>query len=179
MITGEQIRRARELLGWTRFKLSSRASLHPAIVERAEEKALPVTAYQQALLRNALEAAGVEFTDGEAPGVKLRAHAKERAGGGSCDRRMLGRGSVALVPTSRSWVKGDVDPSSSSSAAALSRRRGRSFLCRSASANLVRAASGRQRRRCLRTRALRGPSRATPDAPGTSGQLYRRGLGEA
>jgi transcriptional regulator with XRE-family HTH domain len=77
VITGEQIRRARELLGWTRFKLSSRASLHPAIVERAEE-ALPVTAYQQALLRNALEAAGVEFTDGEAPGVKLRAHAKER-----------------------------------------------------------------------------------------------------
>jgi transcriptional regulator with XRE-family HTH domain len=72
VITGEQIRRARELLGWTRFKLSSRASLHPAIVERAEE-ALPVTAYQQALLRNALEAAGVEFTDGEAPGVKLRA----------------------------------------------------------------------------------------------------------
>jgi transcriptional regulator with XRE-family HTH domain len=80
VITGEQIRRARELLGWTRFKLSSRAALHPAIVERAEEAmgAMPVTAYQQALLRNALEAAGVEFTDGEAPGVKLRPPAKER-----------------------------------------------------------------------------------------------------
>jgi hypothetical protein len=80
VITGEQIRRARELLGWTRFKLSSRAALHPAIVERAEKAvgALPVTAYQQALLRNALEAAGVEFTNGEAPGVKLKAkaHAK-------------------------------------------------------------------------------------------------------
>jgi hypothetical protein len=38
VITGEQIiRRARELLGWTRFKLSSRAGLHPAIVERAEK----------------------------------------------------------------------------------------------------------------------------------------------
>jgi transcriptional regulator with XRE-family HTH domain len=75
VITGEQIRRARELLGWTRFKLSSRASLHPAIVERAEEAAgaLPVTAYQQALLRNALEAAGVEFTNGDEPGVKLKA----------------------------------------------------------------------------------------------------------
>jgi transcriptional regulator with XRE-family HTH domain len=80
VITGGQIRRARELLGWTRFKLSSRAGLHPAIVERAERAvgALPVTAYQQALLRNALEAAGVEFTNGEAPGVKLKAkeHAK-------------------------------------------------------------------------------------------------------
>ena len=75
MITGEQIRRARELLGWTRFKLSSRASLHPAIVERAEEAAgpLPVTTYQQALLRNALEAAGIEFTNGDEPGVKLKA----------------------------------------------------------------------------------------------------------
>jgi hypothetical protein len=39
VITGAQIRRARELLGWTRFKLSSRAGLHPAIVERAEEAA--------------------------------------------------------------------------------------------------------------------------------------------
>jgi ribosome-binding protein aMBF1 (putative translation factor) len=75
VITGEQIRRARELLGWTRFKLSSRAALHPAIVERAEEAvgALPVTTYQQALLRNALEAAGIEFTNGDEPGVKLRA----------------------------------------------------------------------------------------------------------
>jgi len=34
---------------------------------------LPVTTYQQALLRNALEAAGIEFTNGDEPGVKLRA----------------------------------------------------------------------------------------------------------
>ena len=77
MITGEQLRRARELLGWTRFKLSSRASLHPAIVERAEE-ALPVTAYQQALLRNALEVAGIEFTNSDEPGVKLKARGNAR-----------------------------------------------------------------------------------------------------
>jgi transcriptional regulator with XRE-family HTH domain len=80
VITGEQIRRARELLGWTRFKLGSRAGLHPAIVERAEEAAgaLPVTAYQQALLRTALNAAGIEFTNGEAPGVLLKGPMKER-----------------------------------------------------------------------------------------------------
>ena len=79
MITGAQLRRARELLGWTRFKLSSRAGLHPAIVERAEEAAgaLTVTAYQHALLRNALEAAGVEFTNGDEPGVKLSARGKK------------------------------------------------------------------------------------------------------
>ncbi len=74
MITGEQIKAARELLGWTRFQLGQRANLHAAIVERAEgaKGALPITPYHRALLRNALEAAGVEFTDGDEPGVKLR-----------------------------------------------------------------------------------------------------------
>jgi hypothetical protein len=50
-------------------------------VERAEEAAgaLPVTAYQQALLRNALEAAGVEFTNGDEPGVKLKATRKRES----------------------------------------------------------------------------------------------------
>jgi len=44
-------------------------------VERAEE-ALPVTTYQQALLRNALEAAGIEFTNGDEPGVRAKGNAK-------------------------------------------------------------------------------------------------------
>ena len=74
MITGEQIKAARELLGWTRFQLGQRANLHAAIVERAEgaKGALPITPYQRALLRTALEGAGVEFTDGDEPGVRLR-----------------------------------------------------------------------------------------------------------
>ena len=75
MITGAQIKAARELLGWTRFMLSQRANLHVAIIERAEEiapGAPPITAYQRALLRSALEAAGVEFTNGQEPGVRLR-----------------------------------------------------------------------------------------------------------
>jgi transcriptional regulator with XRE-family HTH domain len=74
VITGEQIKAARELLGWTRFQLGQRANLHAAILELAEgaKGALPITPYHRALLRNALEAAGVEFTDGDEPGVKLR-----------------------------------------------------------------------------------------------------------
>jgi ribosome-binding protein aMBF1 (putative translation factor) len=74
VITGEQIKTARELLGWTRFQLGQRANLHAAIVERAEgaKGALPITPYQRALLRDALEAAGVEFTDSDESGVKLR-----------------------------------------------------------------------------------------------------------
>jgi hypothetical protein len=74
VITGTQIKAARELLGWTRFQFGQRANLHPAIVERAESATgpVPITSYQRAILRNALEAAGVEFTNGDEPGVKLR-----------------------------------------------------------------------------------------------------------
>jgi hypothetical protein len=48
MITGAQIKAARELLGWSRFQLAQRAKLHPAIVERGEEAtgAVHITAYQ-------------------------------------------------------------------------------------------------------------------------------------
>jgi hypothetical protein len=76
VITGDQIRAARELLGWTRFMLSQRANLHVAIIERAEESAPgapPITAYQHAVLRSTLEAAGVEFTNGHKPRAKLKA----------------------------------------------------------------------------------------------------------
>jgi hypothetical protein len=36
----------------------------------------PITRYQEALIRNALQAGGVEFTNGDEPGVKLKAKAK-------------------------------------------------------------------------------------------------------
>jgi hypothetical protein len=41
-----------------------------------EEGAPPITAYQRALLRSALEAAGVEFTKAQEPGVRLKAKGK-------------------------------------------------------------------------------------------------------
>jgi ribosome-binding protein aMBF1 (putative translation factor) len=74
MITGQQIKAARELLGWAPSRLAQRAKLHSAIVQRAESVAgePPITLYQQALIRNALERFGVEFTNGNEPGVKLR-----------------------------------------------------------------------------------------------------------
>jgi len=73
MITGQQIKAARELLGWAPSRLAQRAKLHSTIVQRAESVAgePPITLYQQALIRDALERFGVEFTPGE-PGVKLR-----------------------------------------------------------------------------------------------------------
>jgi hypothetical protein len=56
------------------FQVARRAKLHPAIVERAESAtgSMPITAYQSALLRDALEAAGIEFTNGDVSGVKLK-----------------------------------------------------------------------------------------------------------
>jgi hypothetical protein len=56
--------------------LPSGRSYTRQIVERAEQGAPPITPYQHALLRNALEEAGIEFTPGHEPGVKLSAKGK-------------------------------------------------------------------------------------------------------
>ena len=70
MITGDQIRQARKLLGW----LSSRLGAESVDGEP------PITVYQAALIRDALGRFGIEFTNGDAPGVKLTA-TKARKGG--------------------------------------------------------------------------------------------------
>ena len=78
MITGAQIRQARKLLGWEPYKLAQRAKVHSLIIQRAESVAgePPITRYQEALIRNALQAVGVEFTYGDPPGVRLRSEGK-------------------------------------------------------------------------------------------------------
>jgi len=61
MITGAQIRHARKLLGWERYKLAQRAKVHSSIIERAESVPgePPITDYQKASIREALRAAGL------------------------------------------------------------------------------------------------------------------------
>jgi hypothetical protein len=78
MITGAQVRQARKLLGWEPYKLARRAKVHSLIIQRAETVTgePPITAYQEALIRNALQAVGLEFTNGDPPGVRLRAEGK-------------------------------------------------------------------------------------------------------
>jgi len=78
MITGAQVRQARKLLGWEPFQLAQRAKLHPTIVQRAESVSgePPITPYQEVLIRNALQYGGVEFTNGDPPGVKPRKHVR-------------------------------------------------------------------------------------------------------
>jgi ribosome-binding protein aMBF1 (putative translation factor) len=73
MITGAQIREARALLGWVRSTLARKAKIGTATVQRAEaaDGEPPITLAQADALEAALEAAGVEFTNGGEPGVKL------------------------------------------------------------------------------------------------------------
>jgi ribosome-binding protein aMBF1 (putative translation factor) len=75
MTTGAQIRAARELLGWRQAELAKRARIQAHSVESAESSLGQsfVPGQDMQAMRAVLEAAGVEFTDGEEPGVKLKA----------------------------------------------------------------------------------------------------------
>ena len=73
VITGEQIRRARELLGWTPYRLAPRAGIGHTLLRQFEKGARPIDAESAARLRAALEEAGVEFLgNGTGEGVRLR-----------------------------------------------------------------------------------------------------------
>ena len=63
MITGRQIRVARELLGWTIDEMAERANVPPEIVEHAEvESGPPTITFAQALkIQSVCEAAGIRF----------------------------------------------------------------------------------------------------------------------
>src|SRR5215218_2281411 len=72
VITGEQIRAARKLLGWPRDRLCPRAGLSVTMLRKIEDGLRTPTNEQRLGIQGALEAAGVEFTNGDEPGVKLR-----------------------------------------------------------------------------------------------------------
>jgi DNA-binding XRE family transcriptional regulator len=75
VMTIEQLRAARGLLGWSQSELASRAGLSLPTVKRFEGGFGPkVSDDARAKLQRALESAGVEFIDenGGGPGVRLR-----------------------------------------------------------------------------------------------------------
>jgi predicted transcriptional regulator len=73
MTTPAQIRAARALLDWTQADLAAKADISAnALIAIERGKADPKLSTVNAI-RRALEKAGVEFTDGDAPGVRLRA----------------------------------------------------------------------------------------------------------
>ena len=71
---GQQIRAARALVGWEQKQLASAASISVETVSRLERTLGPVSAYTGTIdrVRKVLEDAGVEFTNDDEPGVKLR-----------------------------------------------------------------------------------------------------------
>ena len=75
MISGTQFRAARDLLRWTARELAHRAVVSVSTVNLIEnaEGVPSVTSKQVEAVRAALEEAGIEFLDGDAPGVRLHA----------------------------------------------------------------------------------------------------------
>lgn len=75
-LTSGQIRAARALLRWTALDLAGAAEVGVATIRRAEvvEDLTPMTLANEAAVRRALEAAGVQFIDenGGGAGVRLR-----------------------------------------------------------------------------------------------------------
>ena len=73
VLTGTRIMIARQMLGWLDTDLARHAGVRPTTVRRAESVVgePPITVAQREKLQRTLEAAGIEFTDGE-PGVQRR-----------------------------------------------------------------------------------------------------------
>ena len=84
-LSGGQIRAARALLRWSAEELARQASLGLNTIKRAEAKdgKTSLTTANELAIRRALETAGVEFTNGDQPGVRLTkaatAHSSEHA----------------------------------------------------------------------------------------------------
>ena len=75
MITIQQIRAARGLLGWSQTALANRAGLSLPTVKRVEAGAGPhVSDEARRRIQKALEAGGAQFVseNGGGPGVRLR-----------------------------------------------------------------------------------------------------------
>jgi transcriptional regulator with XRE-family HTH domain len=72
MISPAQIRAARSLLGWKQSDLATASDLSLTAMNNIERGASDPRASTLDGIQKALEAAGIEFTNGDAPGVKLR-----------------------------------------------------------------------------------------------------------
>jgi len=82
-LTPAQVRAARDLLGWGITKLAARSRTTYYLINTYERSGRVAATYFRmslddplAAIRAALEEAGIEFTDGETPGVQLRGQAE-------------------------------------------------------------------------------------------------------
>ena len=74
ILTSELIRAARSLLRWEQRSLADASSVSLPTIKRLESRPGILAAHGStvAALKRALEGAGVEFTNGDQPGVRLR-----------------------------------------------------------------------------------------------------------
>jgi predicted transcriptional regulator len=72
MPTIEQIKAARALLGWSQEDLAAQSSVSVPTIKRLEAPGkFRVSDEAKAKIVSALQAAGIEFTNGKKPGVRL------------------------------------------------------------------------------------------------------------
>jgi transcriptional regulator with XRE-family HTH domain len=72
MITGDQVRAARRLLGWTLFQAAVKAKVSESTVGKFETGAHRPLDLRIIAIQRALEAAGVEFMPNGPAGVRLK-----------------------------------------------------------------------------------------------------------
>jgi len=70
-MTPDQSRAARGLLDWSQAELAARSNLSESTIRDFEKGRRIPSINNLAAIRRALEAAGVEFIDGDQPGVRL------------------------------------------------------------------------------------------------------------
>jgi transcriptional regulator with XRE-family HTH domain len=70
-ITGAQVRAARQLLGWSQSRLAGEVGVSTSNIAKLEGGNHTVSVLTVSTIRRVLTEAGVEFTSGAEPGVKL------------------------------------------------------------------------------------------------------------
>jgi transcriptional regulator with XRE-family HTH domain len=78
-LSPEQVKAAREILGWSQAELAAKLGVSETAVTLFEREKRRLLALDVSAVRNALEAAGVEFTGGAEPGVRLTPDAPPKA----------------------------------------------------------------------------------------------------
>ena len=70
-ITGEQVKAARLLLGWSQSKLAAETGVTAATIAKFEEGKQRLPMLDVSVVRRMLSDAGIDFMEGK-PGVRLR-----------------------------------------------------------------------------------------------------------
>ncbi|WP_315718270.1 MULTISPECIES: multiprotein-bridging factor 1 family protein [unclassified Bradyrhizobium] len=80
MLTSEQIRAARAMLRIEQRDLAEKSGVSLETIKRIERTPGPISAYTSTVdkLRRALELAGIEFSNGDQPGVRLTSAAAKQ-----------------------------------------------------------------------------------------------------